>query len=377
MLSILAPHFFNWTEQLRDAGHDVFWLDIFDSNTQVKQIDFAEQIIGWRYKWNYPGRYFVKKRAPGIARFINVFNERNFQRQLDKEIKRIRPDLVHSFVMYLGGVPALPVIKKFPHLKWAYTAWGSDMYYYQHQQVQLAGMKKTFPRVNYMFADCQRDMEIARNYGFNGEFLGVFPGGGGFNFECMDPFIKDPGERNIILIKGYQGLHGKCIPVLKAIMKLKNKLIEYKIVVFGAAPEVFKFVEASSLKENTNLEVFGKLPFQDIIELMGQSVIYIGNSSSDGMPNTLLEAILMGAFPIQSNPGGATEELIDHMKNGLLIEDPENPDSIAALLLEALENPGLRENAINWNLEKIKPHLERERVRKNVIEAYQKIEKDL
>ena len=50
MLSIFAPHFFNWTEQLRDSGHEIYWLDIKDSNTHVKQIDFVEQIIGWRYK---------------------------------------------------------------------------------------------------------------------------------------------------------------------------------------------------------------------------------------------------------------------------------------------------------------------------------------
>ena len=54
------------------------------------------------------------------------------------------------------------------------------------------------------------------------------------------------------------------------------------------------------------------LSHSDILTIMGKSLLYIGNSISDGMPNTLLEAIVMGAFPIQSNPGKVTEEIIEH-----------------------------------------------------------------
>ncbi|SKB60280.1 Glycosyltransferase involved in cell wall bisynthesis [Salegentibacter holothuriorum] len=377
MLSIFAPHFFNWTEQLRDSGHEVYWLDIYDSNTKVKQIDFVEQITGWRYKWDYPGRYFLKSKAPGITRLINIFNERNFQKQLEKEIRRIEPDVVHSFVMYLGGVPALPVMKKFPDLKWAFTAWGSDMYYYQQQTEYLAGMKKALAHIDYMFADCQRDYNIAREHGFEGRFLGVFPGGGGFNFGSLDPFIRDKKNRNIILIKGYQGLHGKCIDVLVALQKLEMQLKDYRIIVFGAAIEVFKFVETSSLKEFGNLEIYGKLNYQDLMKLMGRTLIYIGNSSSDGMPNTLLEAIIMEAFPIQSNPGGATAEIIQHKENGLLIEEPEDSQEISSLLLEALNNYELRKKAVCWNSENIKPELVREKIKARVLKAYDSIEKDL
>ena len=189
MLSIFAPHFFNWTEQLKDSGHKVYWLDIFDSNTKVEQLDFAELIIGWRYRWDHPGRYILKKKAPGMTQLINRINERSFQQELSKQIKTIKPDVVHSFVMYLGGVPALPVIKKFPGIKWIYTAWGSDMYYYRQQPEHLDGMRKTLPYMDYMFSDCQRDYRIAKSLGFKGEFLGVFPGGGGFDFEVFDPYI--------------------------------------------------------------------------------------------------------------------------------------------------------------------------------------------
>ena len=51
-----------------------------------------------------------------------------------------------------------------------------------------------------------------------------------------------------------------------------------------------------------NLQLIEYLPQDELMKLIGKSLIYIGNSISDGMPNTLLEAIVMGVFRIQSNP---------------------------------------------------------------------------
>ncbi len=79
LVSIFAPHFINWAEQLKNSGHEVYWLDIFDSNTKVEKLDFAHQIVGWRYKINFKGRYYLKENYPRFNRFLNIFNERSFQ----------------------------------------------------------------------------------------------------------------------------------------------------------------------------------------------------------------------------------------------------------------------------------------------------------
>lgn len=379
MLSIFAPHFFNWAEQLKDSGHEVYWLDIFDSNTEMGQIDFVEQIIGWRYRWDYPGRYFLKKNAPAFTRLINIFNERDLQKMFDKKLREIKPDVVHSFVMYLASSPIREVMKQHPNIKWVYSSWGSDLYFYRNRERELREMKQTLPELDYMFSDCHRDYEIALVNGFSGEFLGVFPGRGGYDFRLTDSLMMSFGERKNILVKGYQGLHGRCIPVLKALWNIKEEIETkgYKVIVFGTDKEVREYVANSPLKNWEKLQVFGNLPHLKVMRLMGASFLYVGNSHSDGTPNTLLEAIILGTFPVQSNPGGATEELIEHRKNGLLIEDPENFNAIAELLMEAIDNSELRRNAVAWNLERIKPELERGRIRQKVLNAYQKIEEEL
>jgi glycosyltransferase involved in cell wall biosynthesis len=80
------------------------------------------------------------------------------------------------------------------------------------------------------------------------------------------------------------------------------------------------------------------LKHDEVLELMGKALVYIGNSISDGMSNTLLEAIVMGAFPIQSNPGKVSEEIINNNINGLIINNPESTLEIKNLILEALKD---------------------------------------
>ena len=65
MISMYSSHFFRWAEQLKDSGHEIYWIDVFDSNLYVEKIDFVHQTIGWRNKIKYPGRYKLKKSYHG------------------------------------------------------------------------------------------------------------------------------------------------------------------------------------------------------------------------------------------------------------------------------------------------------------------------
>ncbi|QYA27126.1 glycosyltransferase family 4 protein [Gramella sp. MT6] len=374
MVSIFAPHFFNWAEQLKGSGHEIYWLDLYDSNTKVEKIDFINQIIGWRYRWNHPGRYFLKKNASQFTDIINRLNERDFEKVLERKVKEIEPDIIHSFVIYLGGEYVLPVIEKYPKIKWIVSSWGSDLYYYRNKKPYLEGIQRVLQKADYLFTDCKRDHQIALDNGFNGKFLGAFPGGGGFDFRKTDPFMESFSERGLILIKGYQGLHGKCIEVLQAIEGLKDKLKLYKIVIFGNGEEVEAYVQKSEVKSWQNLELVGKIPPEEVMRLMGKAKIYIGNSTSDGMPNTLLEAIVMGAFPVQSNPGGVTAELIEDGFNGSLIENAQDISKIKRTIIKTISGEINIFKGVSYNLQEIKPRLERELIRQKVIEQYQLIE---
>jgi len=271
-------------------------------------------------------------------------------------------------------LPILDVMKKFPHLKWIYSSWGSDIFNKTGKANFDLNLKKLFLEIDYMFADNQRDFEIARQYGFKGLNLGVFPGGGGYNLELINEFSLPVEKRNTILIKGYEGDLGRCIPVLNAIEELYEELRNFEIIVFGAQQSVINFVQSSKLQSWSNFKTYGSISHQKVLTLMGRAKIYVGNSISDGMPNTLLEAICSGAFPIQSNPGGVTEEIIKDGFNGRLIINPNDVEHIKNIILETLYKKDI-DLGIAYNLNSLSSKLEINYIAAEVKKAYNRLEK--
>ena len=86
----------------------------------------------------------------------------------------VKPDVVHSFALYISCSPILQVMNKYSQIKWIYSSWGSDLFYYQNDATYLVDIKNVLVRINYMFSDCKRDFELAKKYGFQGVFLELF-----------------------------------------------------------------------------------------------------------------------------------------------------------------------------------------------------------
>lgn len=372
MVAMPSLHFFRWTDQLKDSGHEVYWFDITGAGERVERINWVRQIVDWRLKYDYPGRYLLKERMRKSYDWLQQFNEKDVAEVFEKLLLEIQPDVVHSFALYVSCTPILKVMKKHQNLKWIYSSWGSDLYYFQNESIYLEDIKKVLARVNYLFTDCQRDFELAKKYGFQGEFLGVFPGGGGYDFVQMGSYKTPYPQRKIILIKGFQGRSGRVIPVLNGIKLMKGELEKYKLVVFGADTEVFDYIKKSPLQYWDNFQIIGRIKQEEVWRLMGESMIYIGNSQSDGMPNTLLEAICMGVFPIQSNPGGVTAEIIIEGVNGLLIEDCEDSGEIFEKINLALTQLNL-EKAVLFNDKKVKNQFSVEEIQSEIIKKYNHI----
>ena len=109
----------------------------------------------------------------------------------------------------------------------------------------------------------------------------------------------------------------------------------------------------------------------DILRLMGRSRIAIGLGMSDGSPNTLLEAMIMGAFPIQSDTI-STGEWVESGKNGFLVT-PEDPEVVAVAIRLALSDAALVEHAAEINARIADERLDRECIRSEVVSLYKRV----
>ena len=347
-VSMPSLHVIRWIENLKDTDYELYWFDVLGKG-KLDTIGSVNQITNWK-KRKIPyikGEFWLRKKFPNFYSKIQYFLEITPNEQLETIIKEIKPNIIHSFEMQSCSYPILKTMNKFPNLKWIYFCWGNDLFYYLKINFHKSKINKVLQRVNYLLTDCERDHQLAIKNGFVGKYLGVIPGGTGFNLEVLKKLKQPVSQRNIILIKGYQHKFGRAINVIKAIQQANINLSLYTIVIFGAHDEVIAYVANNNLP----YQVYDRhgLSHQELLELMGKSLIYIGNNISDGMPNTLLEAIVMGAFPIQSNPGNVTSEIIQHKKNGLLIEDPDNVDVIQEQILFAINNPNIIYEASHIN----------------------------
>ena len=77
--------------------------------------------------------------------------------------------------------------------------------------------------------------------------------------------------------------------------------------------------------------------------------VAVSPSNHDGTPNTLLEAMACGAFPVAGDVE-SVREWIEDGRNGLLC-NPNNVDSLAQALVRALGDHDLRRRAAAENRE--------------------------
>ena len=368
-ISMPSVHVIRWIENLKDSSFELYWFDVLGRG-RLETLDSVCQFPDWKKRKiaTVKGEYFLSKKAPRIYEKIVPFLEVTANEALEKTILEIQPDVIHSFEMQSCSSRILKVMNKYPNVKWLYSCWGNDLYYYRQFSSHLKIIKKVLQRIDFLHTDCQRDFELAKELGFKGKFLGVIPGGTGYKINELEKYKLPIDERKVILVKGYENKFGRGLNVIKALEEIKLDASMYEIVVFGAHQTVIDYIENRKL--NYKLYSRHELNHIELMMLMGKSLVYIGNNISDGMPNTLLEAIVMGVFPIQSNPGGATAEIIIHKLNGLLIEDPENVDEIKSLISYFVEYKVISKIAQNINFELSRDRLDYGMNKKKVLEMY-------
>jgi len=376
IVSMHSIHISRWVENLKNSHFDIYWFDVLNRGA-IEAIPIEKQFFNWKKrKINYlRGEYYLSKKQPSIYSKLQPYLEVTASEQLENIINSLQPDIVHSFEMQSCSYSILKAMNKFPNLPWIYSSWGNDLFYYRQFSSHQKKILRVLKRVNYLFTDCTRDKQLAMELGFQGDFLGVIPGGGGFKLDEIKNFSLPFNMRNTILVKGYEHKFGKGLNVIKALELIKQRLIGFEVKVFGAHPDIVNYINDKSL----NFICFkrNELNHESVLKLMGESLIYIGNSISDGLPNTLLESITMQAFPIQSNPGRATEEYIKNKKNGLLINNANSIVEIQTQILYALDNFEMMKKAFETNNELAKRRLEYNVVNKEIKQIYNNIENSI
>ena len=274
--------------------------------------------------------------------------------QLAKLVSKLRPDIVHSLEFQAAGYLTLrskEILKdQFP--KWIATNWGSDIYLFGRLQKHKGKIKDLLSSCDFYSCECERDLTLAHQFGFRKVSLPVFPNTGGFDLESLKPKRENKtSTRRLIMLKGYQNWAGRSLVALRALERSSDLLSEYEIYIYSASTDVI--IAAELFTNKTGIATFIMpldTPHHKILELHGQARISIGLSISDAISTSLLEAMVMGSFPIQSCTACA-DEWIEHDTSGMIVP-PEDPDIIEMAIRKALSDDDLVDNAavMNWEV---------------------------
>lgn len=325
---------------------------------------FGIPVLFWRIQWI--GIYIIKRIFPNYRAI-----------QLQRLIKQLKPDIIHSLEFQAAGYLVAEAKENSPigFPTWVATSWGSDLFLFGRLSAHADKVKNVLLKCDYYSADCRRDINIAKKMGFSGKILPVLPATGGFDLSTILKYREIPtSKRKLILIKGNQAWSGRALVALAAIKKCEDVLHDFSIEIYLANIDVAIAAELLSQDIGIPISIIHVDTHTQMLQKFGKARISIGLGISDGAPSALLEAIVMGAFPIQSNTSCADEWIVDG-KSGFIVP-PEDPDIIASAIRKAISDDNLVDTAAQINEETAKKNLDFFLIREKVIELYTKIVTD-
>ena len=317
--------------------------------------------------------------ARGIRRALRTYRPTYQVANLARLIRDLRPDFIHALEFQAAGYLTLEARDHllaqgddFP--VFIATNWGSDLYYFRHLDEHKARITRLLEAIDIYDCECERDIDLAHELGLKTSHTWTpTPNAGGFDFDRLARLRspRSPSARKIIMLKGYQTRFGRALFALRAIRQCEDAIRAggYRVVIFGTMPDVD--LAAQVLRDQTGLDIEilpPDLPHTDILHWFGQARTSIGVSMSDAASISMLEAMVMGAFPIQSYTACA-DEWFTHGETGLIV-DPEDPNDIEAALRRAITDDALVNAAAEHNLATARARLDREQIKRIIIDQY-------
>jgi len=291
-------------------------------------------------------QYAYKWIAPYEARFHS--------RQLAAMINEIDPDLVHAMRIPFEAILAARAMST-TNIPLLVSVWGNDFTLHAAQSRPVASATQfVMNRADALHADCERDIRLAGEWGLDTSKPSLLmPGNGGIRAD-----VFRARSREGTLAKKWQ-----ISPDTSVVINARNFRPSYvrNDVFFAVIPTVLKAVPNAAflcvgMRGNPIAEAWIRrydiahavrlLPPMDrkqMAELFRLADVAVSPSNHDGTPNTLLEAMACGAFPVAGDIE-SVREWIESGQNGLLC-DPNDMNALAQAMIAALKDNELRENA--------------------------------
>jgi hypothetical protein len=190
------------------------------------------------------------------------------------------------------------------------TNWGSDIFYFQKDPLHNSKLSEIIKLASFYSAECERDYKLLKNYDFKGNLLPCIPNGGGFSDKLFKSIRDKTSDRNLILCKGYGGKFGRLDISICAIENILKKYPSFNVFFYSVTKDVEKQVTHLARKYHSRVSyvtISKSISHELLLKKFAEARVYLACSESDGISTSFLEAVVSGAYAIQTKTSCADE----------------------------------------------------------------------
>lgn len=360
-----SPTALSWLRYWVDRGHFVHLVSTYPCDPLGGLVSFNVFPVAFSsFAGTQVSNTHAAPRRPGLAGrlrgglrrlryYLGPLSLSAYRSRYANLITALKPDLVHALRIPFEGMlasstpPAIPLV---------ISTWGNDLTLHAHGSLWMASLtRRVLTRAAGLITDTRRDLNLANEFGFTvGKPVLVVPGSGGIRLDEImavprtEQLPEDlPGEPIIVNPRGQRPGSVRQDIFFQAIPGVLEKFPQAIFVCPSLAgdAQAEHWVQKLGIRANTKL--WPRLSQAQLWSLFYRSQIFVSPSLHDGTPNSLLETMACGCFPVVGNIE-SMREWVQNGVNGYLVEATD-PSSVTNAILLAIQKPALRTAAAQLN----------------------------
>jgi glycosyltransferase involved in cell wall biosynthesis len=384
-----------------ESTHTHSWIDLLaGSNFNVRLFALPTPAVPpdhWKVRTYVTGRTSVPLDPDTRARLYSLSPARRLGRKayntffsdglvdpaekwLAQIIKDWRPDIIHTLGIDSASYFYWNVRQNFG--VGDIGAWvlqvrgGPDLALHRLVPEHVDRIQAVIKECDLLIADNQQNYDLAMKMGMGSEQLsplGIVPGTGGIDVtEMSQSWAGPPSQRRMVLWPvAYECPQKKALPVLEALKLAWDHIQPCEVQILSTIPETRMWFATLPEQIRAGCRVHDRIDRAKVLDLMTRARVMLAPSLSDGIPNSMYEAMACGAFPIVS-PLDTIRPVVENERNVLFARNLY-PHEIADALCRAMSDDALVDAAAERNLELVSRVADRTRIKPRVVEFYERL----
>lgn len=346
-----SPIALQWIEHFTNNGHEVHLASSFVCEPALKLASL--HIVPVAFSGSPAagaGRGFLPVGIrTAIRNWLGPMTLTLAAKNLNHVIRQVQPDLIHAMRIPYEGMLAAAANPVAPLL---ISTWGNDFTLHARSNpFMAAATRRTMRRAHALHSDTHRDVRLAQQWGFGADKPTiVLPGNGGVRSDIFFPAKSKAIQPRVINPRGLRAYVRNDV-FFRAIPIVLSQIPDVNFECPAMQGESEAKGWARKLGIDKLVHLLPKLNSGELAERYRAAQVMVSPSTHDGTPNSLLEAMACGVFPVLGNLE-SLREWVNDSENGFLI-DPLDPAAVATAIVKALNDSALRERAAKINAQLI------------------------